>query len=124
MIVLNMIKKRKNIDPKRFTSKTGSTQVFEYGKINQDLDIAIAIIKGEYPGEKKWDKNIEVETMSYYVILGEGKFEDGEKFNIKPSDCVFIKKDRGYRIEANKGEKIEALMASNPGWSADQYLIY
>ncbi len=121
-----MLKKRSDIQSKKIVSQNGTIQVFEYGKIDEGLDLAVALIKGEYPGGGKWAKNTKVETMTYYVISGEGvfEFENGEKLDLKSKDCIFIKKGQGYRIKSHEGKKLEVLMASNPCWDAEQYLIY
>ncbi len=120
-----MYKSKRSIKSQSISSNDGAVKVWEYGGIDEGLDIAVAEIEGNYPGEGKWSKNTKTKTMTYYVLEGEAtfRFKGGGEFFIKKGDCVFISRDRFYQVEVVQGEKVKVLMASNPAWSPEQYVV-
>ena len=106
--------------------QTDMVSVFEYGGLDNQMDLGVAEIRGIYPAEGKWSRNLGVETMTYFVVSGSGRFcFDGETpFEIKVDDCVFIAKNRGYQVVVPEGVILKVIMASNPRWSPEQYEVY
>lgn len=116
---------RSQLSPFVHKTADGEVNVFEYGGLDSGMDVAVAIIKGNYPGEGKFTLNTEVETMTYYVISGKCimRYEDGSELALSPGDCVFIKKDQAYQVVVEPGLQVEVLMASNPAWTPDQVIV-
>jgi mannose-6-phosphate isomerase-like protein (cupin superfamily) len=121
-----MIVKGNDIKTSKMEHDDGEVEVKEYGGVNGGMDIAVSKLSGNYSGEGKWSKNTGVEAMIYFVLTGKGviRFENGEEVELEKEDCVFINKNRGYKVEVSDGEVLEVLMASNPAWSLEQYEVY
>ncbi len=121
-----MYKAKSEIKPFVNEYEDGSVKIYEYGGLNESMDIGVAEMTGKYPGGNKFAKNTKVECETYFVLGGYGKviFEDGEEQEIKEGDCLFIAKNRGYQAIVEKGVVLKVLMASNPAWSPNQYQVY
>lgn len=69
--------------------------------------------------------NTKVETMTYFVLSGSAvfHFKGEDSYKTEEGDCVFIGRNKKYRVEIPEGKTLTVLMASNPAWNPDQYII-
>jgi mannose-6-phosphate isomerase-like protein (cupin superfamily) len=117
-----MLVRKDTIRPLEHKTADGIVVVHEYGGLNEGMDLGVALISGNYPGEGRYTRNTKVETMTFFVLSGRCifTFKDDEPFDISEGDCVFIGKNVLYKVEVAEGDHVEVLMASNPSWSPDQ----
>ena len=90
----------------------------EYTFCDNDIDVATAIINGEYP-KSGYCVNTKVKEI-IYVVSGNGKLvKENEEISFSAGDAILIEKGEKYRWNAN----CKIVMCCSPAWTAAQHII-
>lgn len=97
-------------------SNDSSCSVTEYPLNDEELDIALATIRGRYPAQGRV-VNRQCKELAH-VQSGEGKIViNGEEIALNPGDSLIIEAGEVYYWEGN----LELILSCRPAWTLAQH---